>query len=69
MSHLLDQIKHNITLVSGILTPSALDYKSWSKIHINNENVVLIIVGQHSLWVATKAQSTFDLLTEVKHTL
>ena len=46
-------------------TPSALDYKSWSKVHINNLNVVLIIVGQHSLWVATKKHSTFDLLTEV----
>jgi len=47
-------------------TPSAQDYKSWSKIHINNENVILIIVGQYSLWAATKKHSTFDLLTEVK---
>ncbi len=45
--------------------PSALDYKSWSKIHINNENAIFIIVGQHSLWVAIKNHSTFDLLTEI----
>jgi integrative and conjugative element protein (TIGR02256 family) len=50
-------------------TPSALDYKSWSKIHINNEKVVLIIVGQHGLWVATKAQLAFDILKEIKHTI
>ncbi|MBB1441321.1 Mov34/MPN/PAD-1 family protein, partial [Shewanella sp. SG41-4] len=45
-------------------TPSALDYKSWSTININNENVILIIVGQHKFWVATKAQSTYNLFTE-----
>lgn len=47
-------------------SPSSLDYKSWSKIHINNESVVLIIVGQHSLWVAKKFQTTIDILKEIK---
>jgi len=46
--------------------PSALDYNSWSKINLNNEKVVLIIVGQQSLWVATKNHATLNLLTNIK---
>ncbi len=50
-------------------TPSALDYNSWSKIDINNEKVVLIIVGQQSIWVATKGLSTLNLFTEINNVI
>ena len=46
-------------------TPSSLDYKSWNKVNLKSGSVVFIIVGQKSLWLATKNNSTFNILTKI----